>query len=364
MGPTFAAQFYGTNGGNVALTIDKDGNGVTASNLTINGGGPGGLSIYDNAQAEYSRFEAPFDIQTNNVNRSFSNATAGVVVRRGAGTGTNQLDSVPHAAGMFTNDGAGVFGWMTIPSGGSGSPGGASGAVQFNQGGAFDGTNVFTYDRTNKTLSGVVNYKLSSSLIHFFPSDTESFQVGVTFIRPPATNSVDLGTDLLSWGDAFVQGLSIKGGGGTAPAAGKVWFAKSGSGVGGWSNLLSYTTSQQVLGTLTGPTNYVFVLSTNSSAVNANVFYCGSNTVNIVVSNTAPSTIPIPFTIIVTNRTATPYALGFVEAGTVTNNHLFMGVYGQARPTTSTNATTTLFAGLADGTNITWGYSTTGIFPP
>lgn len=46
-------------------------------------------------------------------------------------------------------------GVLAVPSGGggSGTPGGSSGAVQFNQSGAFDGTNDFTYDRTNGNLT-------------------------------------------------------------------------------------------------------------------------------------------------------------------------------------------------------------------
>lgn len=64
----------------------------------------------------------------------------GVVVAAGAGI-------------SVASSGAGGQQTFTVTaSGGSGSPGGNSGAVQFNEGGAFEGTNEFLYDRTNKFL--------------------------------------------------------------------------------------------------------------------------------------------------------------------------------------------------------------------
>lgn len=53
-------------------------------------------------------------------------------------------------------NGTGNTGWWLIQgggSGGSGTPAGNSGAVQFNEGGSFAGTNRFNYDRTNEVLS-------------------------------------------------------------------------------------------------------------------------------------------------------------------------------------------------------------------
>lgn len=120
--------------------------------------------------------------------------------------------------------------------------------------------------------------------------------------------------------------------------------------------------SAVVTGYGTGNTNYLCVLSSNS----ANIFFCGSNAVNIIISNPVANGpgFPIPWTVIVTNRTATPYTVSFVEAGAVTNNFLFMGTYGQTRPTVATNGTKWLFAGIANGTNHDVGYASGGIFPP
>ena len=61
--------------------------------------------------------------------------------------------------GILTNVAAGSAGEFlksdgtsATPAGGSATPGGSTGAIQFNEGGAFAGTNRLTYDRTNELM--------------------------------------------------------------------------------------------------------------------------------------------------------------------------------------------------------------------
>lgn len=67
---------------------------------------------------------------------TFSSTTAGVVPSSGGGT-----------SNFLRADGT----WAA--PGGSGSPGGSTTQVQFNDGGSFAGSSVFTWDKTNNTLS-------------------------------------------------------------------------------------------------------------------------------------------------------------------------------------------------------------------
>ncbi len=110
---TNANQFLG-----VPLAI-KDGallTNTTTYGASFAGSGVGTVRIYDNAQTEYSQLEAPFDVQTNNVFRMFSNATAGVVIAGAAGTGTNQGYAQPITTGVFFSPQAGSANFTNAPT--------------------------------------------------------------------------------------------------------------------------------------------------------------------------------------------------------------------------------------------------------
>lgn len=85
----------------------------------------------------------------------------GDVARGFGGLANNQVLTYDSTTGTWTNK---------TPSAGSGSPGGNAGAIQFNQSGAFEGTNDLYYDRTNGMgyLSGLTPswtiYKLGSGV--------------------------------------------------------------------------------------------------------------------------------------------------------------------------------------------------------
>jgi len=85
----------------------------------------------------------------------------GDVARGFGGLANNQVLTYDSSSGTWTNK---------TPSAGSGSPGGNAGAIQFNQSGAFEGTNDLYYDRTNGMgyLSGLTPswtiYKLGSGV--------------------------------------------------------------------------------------------------------------------------------------------------------------------------------------------------------
>lgn len=70
-----------------------------------------------------------------------------------------------------------------VPPGGSATPGGNSGAVQFNEGGSFAGTNRFLYDRTNEVLSLVGG---SAGTVRLYDSDSSH---GVNLIGNAALSS-------------------------------------------------------------------------------------------------------------------------------------------------------------------------------
>lgn len=89
---------------------------------------------------------------SNNVVERMRIATNAVIIPATAGLRLLGNNIASNRVWTATNATTGEGEWRTV-SGGSGTPGGSSGAIQFNQSGAFDGTNDFTYDRTNGNLT-------------------------------------------------------------------------------------------------------------------------------------------------------------------------------------------------------------------
>lgn len=102
---------------NVSGTLNVT-NGVN-SYSTLGTGTNGAITLYESNGTHGFTLMAPNIIQTNNTLLGLSNATSGVLVAGGVGTGTNQVYAVGNAAGMLTNNGTGTFGWMAIPASGT-----------------------------------------------------------------------------------------------------------------------------------------------------------------------------------------------------------------------------------------------------
>ena len=91
--------------------------------------------------------------------------------------------------------------WATVS--GSGSPGGSSGQIQFNNAGAFAGDSGLTYDAaTDRMTVGSVAFgangeffeSLQNGAIDVMPSGTSATEVGLRFDMTAATNAVRIGT--------------------------------------------------------------------------------------------------------------------------------------------------------------------------
>ena len=103
-----------------------------------NGAGSASLRLNNFSGGYISLQIPPGFIPTNKVSICFSNTAVGDVLKVSSIASSLGLHSV-----ILTNG---------PESGGAGTPSGDSGAVQFNEGGAFAGTNFLNYHRTNNTL--------------------------------------------------------------------------------------------------------------------------------------------------------------------------------------------------------------------
>ena len=96
-------------------------------------------------------------------------------------------------------DGNGTVSWAAAGGGGSGSPGGVSGQIQFNDGVGFAGDNGLTYDSTNSILnvSGNINAaNISGTLLT--ASQTNITRVGtLANLTTVANGNINLGGELI-----------------------------------------------------------------------------------------------------------------------------------------------------------------------
>jgi len=106
----------------------------------------------------------------------------------------------------------------TLSSTASGSPGGNSGAIQFNQGGAFDGTNDLIFNRTNRTLqtpaalhvggivstNGVTNLTWTANTVLGSDTNKKSFSITAPNF-PGASLRTDPFTGLPIWVQPIIE---------------------------------------------------------------------------------------------------------------------------------------------------------------
>lgn len=86
---------------------------------------------------------------------------------------TSNVDTTSYSS--YTGNGRAV---ASLSSGGSGTPGGSTGAVQYNNGGLFGGSGSFTYDGTaNLTLSGNFNVTNIYGSNYFSPNGNATFNI-------------------------------------------------------------------------------------------------------------------------------------------------------------------------------------------
>lgn len=117
------------------------------------GSGTNGRALfYDMSGTKYSQIEAPGAVINTNTHRLWADTNAGVVVEVNTIAGINQLTNIPLLNGQYLTHNGTTFVASNLPASG-GTPGGFSGAVQFNEGGVFAGTNRWVYDRTNDTVT-------------------------------------------------------------------------------------------------------------------------------------------------------------------------------------------------------------------
>jgi hypothetical protein len=138
---TRAGNLEGATNGLRADVLNLQGatNGLRTDVLNLQGGTNGlhaGLGPWSNLTTN--------KVVTTNDQWFITRGSNGVVVAAGAGISVASSG----ASGQQT---------FTVSATGGGSPGGNSGAIQFNEGGGLAGTNEFLFDRTNKTLSVVSN---------------------------------------------------------------------------------------------------------------------------------------------------------------------------------------------------------------
>lgn len=172
-----------------------------------------------------------------------------------------QISITPNGAGKIKLDGvdldnsaiatgyvlkatsANAAGWAA-ESGGGGSPGGSSSQIQYNDGGAFGGSSVMTFDDTATAeqvlFSGTSSQAIfkveqlgagNSIEVHDAATDTTIFLVDQFGRAAIKTNTISAGYDLTVGGSSFIQGhIKLSTGGTTANPAIK-WDADTTTGI-------------------------------------------------------------------------------------------------------------------------------------
>lgn len=88
----------------------------------------------------------------------------------------------------LTNNGSGVFSWVTSGGGGSTSPGGLNTYIQYNNSGAFSGVPNFTLSGTIVTVSGSQNiYSNRNDFASFVVTSSGQQEYAVNFRHPSGT---------------------------------------------------------------------------------------------------------------------------------------------------------------------------------
>ncbi len=155
--------FIGYNAGS-ADTVNNtvSGASILIGNTTLTGGFSNSIALGTGATntATHQFLVAPEYTQFNmrGVNYTMPSAlgSAGAVLTDAAGNGT--------------------LSWA-VPSGGSGTPGGASGDIQFNNSGSFDGSSNLTWDTTNLALTGAQTITSSGAALSITSTATNAINV-------------------------------------------------------------------------------------------------------------------------------------------------------------------------------------------
>ena len=224
-------------------------------------------------------------------------------------------------------------GVLTLTTAGTGSPGGSSADIQFNQSGSFAGTNTLTYDRTNNTLTAgsFIGSGTATPYLLLSSPNGASFALSVNTNRTIQTsNTLDFSTlaanDVIKMhsGSAGINVLTN----GPASRVTPVVVA----GVGTPSTNFTWLSTQQEI-SLTTTANVFIASVTGFDAAVVDYWAC-----------------------VITNGSGTNRTLGF-SAGT--NNWRFNGVYGTNAPSVITNNTRIEISGRQHGTNtqVVYGYT-------
>jgi hypothetical protein len=197
----------GTPGGPASSVQLNSGTGFTGSaNLEFDGVGLLGIGTSGTS--------------TGRIN--LSGATSGVVTFQAqavAGTWTFQLPANAGTSGqVLQTNGAGVTSWTTVTGGGGGTPGGANGAVQFNNSGAFGGVPAFQFDGIGLLGIGTAGTTLGRINLSGNTSGTVTVQpqaaAGTWTFRLPNSAGTS-GQVLQTDGTGITSWATVAGGGGT-----------------------------------------------------------------------------------------------------------------------------------------------------
>jgi hypothetical protein len=195
-----------------------------------------------------------------------------------AGTGTR----------MVVADASGVLSTQAIPGGGTGSPAGSNGQVQFNSSGSFGADSNFFWDNTNKRLG--VGTSSPSYLLdvagsgRFSGLRTESSLTSLTAVNTSTFYYMQYNTDGL---DAYTN----------TNAAAPIYFKTGGStkltiadnGAATFSSSVT-ATAGLTIGSLTSGSNAVLTLATNASGSPRSISYRAA-TADITIDSTAGSAL-------------------------------------------------------------------------
>lgn len=107
----------------------------------------------DNTQLKTANVTANLSVATNAILRVYGNINASTSKNISLGSVSNVKIQGGFGGQVLSTDGLGNLSWINQGGGGSGSPGGANTAVQFNKNGNFAGNSYFTFNENTSTLN-------------------------------------------------------------------------------------------------------------------------------------------------------------------------------------------------------------------